>query len=140
MSSRNKRSPLRSGRRSAKNKLTPRKVALYVLFLGLCAGVAQLLSGNLVLGGVPSSIVLQVLGDDVARAALLSGDKVALHDRMDDIGIEIKMKDYYRPRYLNNEAALDQYIHQILYERTGYVGADYVVGGGGKLVLKSQAQ
>jgi hypothetical protein len=50
------------------------------------------------------------------------------------MGIEEKMKDYYRPQ-ISDEGVLDQHIHQILYDRTGYVGEAYQVNGG-VLVLK----
>ncbi|MBD2099819.1 hypothetical protein [Leptolyngbya sp. FACHB-261] len=131
-------------RRSSK-KFSPRQTALYLVFLVVCVVVAQLLSGNrrffdaFVIGGVPSPIIWDVLMDAPARTALFSGDEVGLHDRMDNIGIENKMKAYYRPQ-IPDEVALDQHIHQILYERTGYVGEAYVVDSQGSLVLKSQAQ
>lgn len=91
--------------------------------------------GRLVIGGVPSSIIVQFLQDDVARSAYFSGNNVALHDRLDEMGIEEAMKDYYRPQ-IPDEVVLDQHIHQILYERTGYVGEAYQVNGQGVLVLK----
>jgi hypothetical protein len=92
-------------------------------------------SGNLVIGGVPSSIILQFLQDEVARNAYFSGDATKLHDRMDEMGIEEQIKAYYRPQ-IPNEDQLDRYIHQILYDRTGYVGVAYRVGGNGRLVPK----
>jgi hypothetical protein len=90
--------------------------------------------GRLVIGGVPSSIVVEFLQDDLARSAYFSGNSTALHDRLDEMGIEEKMKDYYRPQ-ISDEGVLDQHIHQILYDRTGYVGEAYQVNGG-VLVLK----
>ena len=45
------------------------------------------------------------------------------------------MKNFYRPQ-IPDEAKLDQHIHQILYERTGYVGEQYRVNAQGFLVLK----
>jgi len=78
---------------------------------------------------------MQFLQDDVARSAYFSGNNVALHDRLGEMGIEEAMKDYYRPQ-IPDEVVLDQHIHQILYDRTDYVGEAYQVNGQGVLVLK----
>ncbi|MBD1870368.1 hypothetical protein H6F88_18270 [Oculatella sp. FACHB-28] len=96
--------------------------------------VILFVQGRLVIGGVPSGIIMEFLQDDLARSAYFSGNSTALHDRLDEIGIEEAMKDYYRPQ-ISDEVVLDQHIHQILYDRTGYVGEDYQVNGG-VLVLK----
>jgi hypothetical protein len=96
---------------------------------GLGAIGVSFFSGNLVVGGVPSSIILRFLQDEVARNAYFSGNSTRLHDRLDEMGIEEQMKAYYRPK-ISNEDKLDQYIHQILYDRTGYVGEAYQVNGG----------
>jgi hypothetical protein len=96
--------------------------------------VILFVQGRLVIGGVPSGIIVEFLQDDLARSAYFSGNSTALHDRLDEMGIEEAMKDYYRPQ-ISDEVVLDQHIHQILYDRTGYVGEAYQVNGG-VLVLK----
>jgi hypothetical protein len=53
------------------------------------------------------------------------------------MGVEEKIKSFYRPK-IRDEAKLDQYIHQILYDRTGYVGEAYQVNSEGVLVLKKR--
>ncbi|NJL87871.1 MAG: hypothetical protein HC886_20855 [Leptolyngbyaceae cyanobacterium SM1_1_3] len=58
-----------------------------------------------------------------------------LHDRLVQLDIEAQMKDFYRDRIADDQA-LDLYIHQILYNRTGYVGDAYQTGQDGNLVLK----
>jgi hypothetical protein len=92
-------------------------------------------SGQLIISGVPCSIIFTFLRDRVARRAYFRQDGKALHDRLYDLGIEEQIKDFYRPQILN-EAELDRYIHQILYDRTGYIGRDYRANSKGVLVLK----
>ena len=86
------------------------------------------------LGGVPYQVLMKVWQDETARSALLSGEGTALHNQMSDLGIEREIKDYYRTR-IQDPVELDRHIHQILFDRTGYVGANYVANGR-KLVLK----
>jgi hypothetical protein len=107
---------------------------LVAIFILGAVGIS-FFSGNLVIGGVPSSIILKFLQDDVARNAYFSGEATKLHDRLDEMGIEEQMKAYYRPQ-IPDEDKLDRYIHQVLYERTGYVGTAYRVNGSGALVPK----
>jgi hypothetical protein len=85
--------------------------------------------------GVPVSVVLHFLRDDTARNAYFSGDKQQLHDRLDRMGIEEEVKAFYRPK-IQDEAELDQYIHQLLYNSTGYVGIAYEVNAKGILIPK----
>lgn len=85
--------------------------------------------------GVPVSVILQFLRDDTARNAYFSGDKQQLHDRLDLIGIEEKVKAFYRPQ-IQDEVELDKYIHQLFYNSTGYVGKAYDVNAQGILVSK----
>jgi hypothetical protein len=92
-------------------------------------------SGNMVIGGVPSSIIMTFLQDPPAREAYFQGNRKALHDRLSDLGIEEQIKAYYRPQ-IPDEAKLDLYIHQLLYNRTGYVGEAYYVTDQGKLILR----
>jgi hypothetical protein len=106
------------------------------ILLLLAIGVVSLfLSGKLVIQGVPSSVIVRFLQDDVARNAYIQGDRRQLHDRLRDIGIEEDIKAHYRPA-IPDEAALDQYIHQIFYERTGYVGDGYQLSPTGTLIPK----
>lgn len=81
------------------------------------------------------SIIREFLADEKARDAYFAGNKKALHDRLEQMGIEEDIKAYYRPQ-IPDEAKLDQHIHQILYERTGYVGRSYKVNSQGVLILK----
>ncbi|MEL6385375.1 MAG: hypothetical protein AAFQ89_23505 [Cyanobacteria bacterium J06626_18] len=91
-------------------------------------------AGIVTLGGVPYRVLLKVWQDETARSALLGGESTALHDQMSDLGIEREIKAHYRER-IQDPVELDRYIHQVLYDRTGYVGANYKVEGR-KLVLK----
>ena len=86
------------------------------------------------LGGVPYSVLMKVWQDPTARAALLGSDETELHDLMGTLGIEYDIKEYYRDR-IQDPVKLDQHIHQILFDRTGYVGEAYTVRGR-TLVLK----
>ncbi|MGP1373832.1 MAG: hypothetical protein ACTS3T_13465 [Almyronema sp.] len=90
------------------------------------------------LGGVPASVIFAFLQDDVARQAYFQGRNVVLHSRLDQLGIETKMKLFYADR-ITDEQELDWYIHQILYDRTGYVGEAYQVGRDGQLVLQESS-
>jgi hypothetical protein len=87
------------------------------------------------IGGVPLPVVLQFLRDDTARNAYFSGDRQRLHDRLDRMGIEEEVKAFYRPK-IRDEAELDRYIHQLLYNSTGYVGIAYEVNAKGILAPK----
>jgi hypothetical protein len=114
-------------------------ITFLYLAITFVAGTLVILffSGRLIIGGVPSSVIMTFLQDNVARNAYMTGNAKTLHDRLDDMGIEEDMKDYYRPQ-IPDEVELDWYIHQILYDRTGYVGVAYRVGPGGKLTAKKQ--
>lgn len=95
-------------------------------------------NGVVTLGGVPASIVGKFIQDSTALGAFFTGNKVKLHERLEKLGIEEDIKAYYRP-YIRDEVQLDQYIHQLLYNWTGYVGNNYVVTPRGTLVLKGSA-
>ncbi|HAA27500.1 MAG TPA: hypothetical protein DCE56_07220 [Cyanobacteria bacterium UBA8553] len=105
-----------------------------ILLVGIW--VVLFTGGYVTLGGVPAPIIMKFLSDETAREAYFQGDRTKLHNRLDDMGIEDDIKAYYRPQ-IPDEAQLDQYIHQIFYERTGYVGEGYRVNSQGVLVLKS---
>ncbi len=82
--------------------------------------------------GVPVRILVHFLEDAEARRDYFAGKKTALHARLKLLGVEEQIKDFYRPQF-KNEQELDLYIHQLLYDNTGYVGAAYRVDGTGKL-------
>lgn len=86
--------------------------------------------------GVPLNILLEFVADSTARKAYFSHDKEALHARLQEMGVEESIKDYYRPK-IQNEQALDRYIHQLMYDSTGYVGKAYTVNAQGTLVPRS---
>jgi hypothetical protein len=88
------------------------------------------------LGGVPYRVVDKFLRDDVAKGAYFAGDRQALHDRLLALGVEEDIKAYYRDRF-NSEPALDLYIHQLMFDRTGYVGEAYEVDGYGHLKARA---
>lgn len=85
-------------------------------------------TGVITLGGVPYTVLMKVWQDPSARSALLGGDATELHDVMGNLGIEYDIKVYYSKR-IKDPVKLDQHIHQILFDRTGYVGENYVVQG-----------
>jgi hypothetical protein len=115
-------------------------VSLAGILVSLALGWGILFfSGVVTLGGVPASIVGKFLQDPTAVGAFLTGDRVKLHQRLEDMGIEEEIKAYYRPQ-IPDEVRLDQYIHQLLYDRTGYVGNNYLVTPQGNLVLKTSGE
>lgn len=90
-------------------------------------------AGRVTFGGVPYSIVNKFWKDKEARTAYFTGDRQELHTRLKALGIEADIKDYYRDRF-SNEYELDKYIHQIMFDRTGYVGEAYRVNDYGELI------
>ena len=95
-------------------------------------------TGVVTLGGVPYTILLKVWQNPAARSALLGGEETELHNLMGSLGIEYDIKEYYRDR-IQDPVKLDQQIHQILFDRTGYVGENYTVRGR-TLVLKDPSK
>ena len=95
-------------------------------------------TGVVTLGGVPYTILLKVWQNPAARSALLGGEETELHNLMGSLGIEYDIKEYYRDR-IKDPVKLDQHIHQILFDRTGYVGENYTVRGR-TLVLKDPSK
>jgi hypothetical protein len=102
-----------------------------ILLIGI--GVATIPS--LTIRGVPLSIVAKFLTDGPARKAYFAKDKSALHDRLQQLNIENEIKDFYRPQF-QDEQMLDQHIHQVFYDASGYVGKSYVVNAQGTLKLR----
>ncbi|MBW4662926.1 MAG: hypothetical protein KME01_01780 [Chroococcus sp. CMT-3BRIN-NPC107] len=95
----------------------------------------MLTKGYVAIGGVPSPIIISFLRNETARAAYFDGDNEKLHAQMQSMDLAEKLKPYYRPQFAN-EAQLDRYTHQILYDRTGYIGKAYQVNPQGILVVK----
>jgi hypothetical protein len=87
--------------------------------------------------GVPLGMILNFLADPMARNAYFDGDRTLLHKRLDELGFERDIKAYYRPQ-IRNEVELDRYIHQLMYDNTGYVGKAYRLGPGGQLVSRNE--
>jgi hypothetical protein len=115
-------------------------MSLAWILASLALGWGILFIGGVVtLGGVPASIVAKFLQDPTALGAFFLGDRVKLHQRLEEMGIEEEIKAYYRPQ-ISDEVMLDQYIHQLLYDRTGYVGNNYLVTPRGDLVLKTSGE
>lgn len=128
-----------NSRTSNKNLLIV-TLSLALLLGSLTLGWGILFLGGVVtLGGVPPSIVGKFLQDPASVGAFFMGDQVKLHQRLQEMGIEEEIKAYYRPQ-IPDEVQLDQYIHQILYDRTGYVGNNYLVTPRGSLVLKTAGE
>ncbi len=89
----------------------------------------------LTLGGVPIAVIQRFLFDQQALNAYFNGDSRELHNRLSAMGVEEEVKSYYRSQ-ITNETELDQHIHQIMFERTGYVGEAYVIDKEGNLKPK----
>lgn len=108
--------------------------------LGLLAsGAFQVINGTLTLQGIPLEIVGRALADGPARNAYLAGNPDGLHHRLQQLGIEAEIKNFYRSQ-IRDEYQLDQYIHQLFYSMSGYVGRAYVVNSQGILVPKDQRE
>jgi hypothetical protein len=126
----------------ARNTIRPKRLKWSYVVAGAAASLLLALVGlglafpTLTYKGVPLSIILRFLQDPIARQAYFDGDKVGLHRRLDDMNVEAEIKAFYRPQ-IEDEQELDRYIHQLLYDDTGYVGNDYRLGEQGKLVPKS---
>ena len=84
------------------------------------------ISNNLTVGGVPASVILKFIQDRDAVSAYINFDGSKVHKRLQKLEVEKEMKDYYRNQ-IPDPIELDLHIHQILFDRTGYVGIDYEV-------------
>ncbi|MGD1897247.1 MAG: hypothetical protein ACFB16_09895 [Phormidesmis sp.] len=118
----------------AKRRLLQRLVVTSVLgvTLGSAVWTNLFIREQVTFGGVPYRIVHKFWNDKSARDAYFIGDRQALHDRLKALGVEEDIKDYYRDRF-DNEHQLDRHIHQIMFDRTGYVGEAYKVDNFGQL-------
>ncbi len=97
----------------------------------------MLVKGHLAIGGVPSAIIVSFFQNEIARKAYFDGDSEKLHAQVQSMDLADKLKPYYRSQF-EDEAQLDRYTHQILYDRTGYIGKAYQVNPQGILVAKKQ--
>ncbi len=104
-------------------------ISLVLVVIGL-----WLASPVLTYKGVPLNILFKFVADSTARKAYFSQNRQVLHDRLQALRVEEEIKDYYRPQ-IQNEQELDQYIHQLMYDNTGYVGKAYKVNAQGLLVF-----
>jgi hypothetical protein len=129
-----RRKPL-NARKIKKKSQSLQKVVIGLLLSGTIGWGILFLAGKVTLGGVPASIIIKFLKDPYSLEQFLLGNKVQLHNRLQSLGIEEEIKDYYRPK-ISDEIVLDRYIHQILFDRTGYIGNDYILGPNGLLILK----
>lgn len=116
-------------------------IAIVSLFsCGLIAvGFGLQNSQSMTVKGIPVSILVKGLSDRDALNLYWSGDKKGFHDRLEEIGIKDDIKAFYRPK-IRDEQQLDQYIHQIFYNLSGYVGVAYSVNQKGVLVLNSASK
>ena len=110
-------------------------IPLIVASIFLVNGLSRINMDRLVIRRVPLPILLEFLKDDTARKAYFQDNKKTLHDRLNQMGVEEKIKDFYREQ-IPNEYALDRHIHQIFYDNTGYIGKAYQVNSQGTLVNK----
>lgn len=110
-------------------------IPLMVGSIFLISGQSQINISRWTIRGVPFSIILEFFKDDTARQAYFQGDKNLLHDRLDEMGVEEKVKDFYREQF-SDEYTLDRHIHQVFYDNSGYVGKAYTVNSQGILVNK----
>lgn len=110
-------------------------ILLWILTWGGIAALALFGSGAFTIGGIPSSLAFKFLRDPEAILWAITGRKQQLHDRLENLGFEEDIKAYYRPQ-IPDERELDRYIHQLLFNWTGYVGKEYKLLGNGVLVRK----
>lgn len=107
-------------------------LTLVGLSIGGMTWLSLFVSGRVTLGGVPYPILNKFWDDEAAKVAYFGSDRQSLHDRLSEMKIEADIKDYYRSRF-DDEGELDRYIHQIMFDRTGYVGEAYQVDNYGRL-------
>lgn len=126
-------------KKNRKNIIVTIYIGSLILISLLTMLIINFQSSNVVIKRIPLPIIMEFITDFKSINTYLKGDKVALHERLQEKGIEEKIKNYYRP-YFASEAELDQYIHQVFYEETGYVGKEYKVNFEGILENKHQIQ
>jgi hypothetical protein len=109
---------------------------LVALAVGLSVGGAtwttMFVNERVTLVGVPYRVVHKFWQDKTARDAYFGGDSQALHARLQTLGVEEDIKAFYSDRF-DSEYELDRYIHQLMFNQTGYVGEAYSVTIDGQL-------
>ncbi|MEL6604569.1 MAG: hypothetical protein AAFP20_15245 [Cyanobacteria bacterium J06614_10] len=125
----------RLAQKQARRRLLRRVALACTLTIAIAGGTWSHLffQEKVTLGGVPYGIIDKFWNDRIARNAYFAGDRQGLHDRLQVLGVEEDIKDFYRDRF-TNEHELDRYIHQIMFDRTGYVGEAYEVNNYGRLI------
>jgi len=110
------------------------RLAAVTLWAGLGGALwtGLFVNERITLGGVPYRIIKTFWNDETARTAYFSGDAQALHNQLAALGVEESIKAFYRNEF-DNEYELDRHIHQIMFDRTGYVGEAYEVNNRGQL-------
>lgn len=108
---------------------------LLLSILGSSVWTVLFVEGDITYRGVPYAVIRKFWQDEAAKTAYFSGDKQALHDRLGELGVEQDIKSYYRDQF-NSEYELDRHIHQIMFDRTGYVGEAYTVDRHGRLIYR----
>jgi|GEM_PF-1513619 len=121
------------------NNLISLRFLSYILAVGIFSWGILFFSGVVTLGGLPSSVVVKFMTDPPALTAFFAGNNKGLHARLEKIGIEEDIKEYYRPQ-IPDEIELDRYIHQLFYNLSGYVGYNYNLDENRKLVLKESGE
>lgn len=121
--------------KQARRRLWQRSAIAIAFGLGITGSMVTSLfvQEKITIGGVPYRVVNKFWQDPPARAAYFTADKRALHNRLKVLGIEEDIKNFYRDRF-DTEYELDRHIHQIMFDRTGYVGEAYEVNEYGRLV------
>lgn len=109
--------------------------SLFLILAAILFGYFQ--KDAIVIKGIPLKIILTAATDPNIVQAYLEGNKVGLHESLQEKGVEEAIKAYYRPQ-IRNEKQLDQYIHQLFYELSGYVGVAYRVNDQGILELRQR--
>jgi hypothetical protein len=132
----------RNSRYQVDRSLRPSSVIFASVFLLVLGGLGwiwtiMLTKGYVAVGGVPSPIIVSFFQNEIARKAYFDGDSKKLSAQIQSMGLVEKLKPYYRPQF-EDEAKLDLYTNQIIYDRTGYIGKAYKVNAQGILVLKKK--
>ncbi|MBV8886215.1 MAG: hypothetical protein JO235_19785 [Chroococcidiopsidaceae cyanobacterium CP_BM_RX_35] len=112
-------------------------VAICLTLVFAATGITWVLTKkDTTLAGVPVPLIIKAFSDKTAVTYFLIGNKRAFHDRLEQMGLKAEIKAFYRPQ-IHDEIKLDQYIHQIFYNDTGYVGDAYYVNSQGILTLRN---
>ena len=134
-----------SAQLSERRSEQPWRFGAVALVLGLSLGgsvwTSLFINEQVTLMGIPYRVVDKFWQSEAARNAYFGGDSQALHDELVSLGVEEDIKSYYRDRYgdrFSNDYELDRHIHQLMFDRTGYVGEAYKVNNYGRLVSRKK--